>query len=107
MTALYIGNDMMVRFAGDGKLTDDNGNAVTGATVHATLYEHGTTTPVDGVDWPVVLADQGAGVYAGIIPDTVQVVERTRYDMVITAEKDEADAVWRETVKANYRVFRN
>lgn len=105
MTTLYIGNDMEVRFTGTGKLVDETGEAVTGATVRAYLYQHGTDTTVGGVEWPVVLLDQGAGEYAGTIPDTVEVVAGGRYDMVITAEADEADATWREEVKANYRVF--
>lgn len=105
MTALYIGNDMMISFSGDGKLVDENNLPVTDATVKAYLYERGTTTPVDGVAWPVTLDNDGGGEYSCALPDTAMIVKDHRYDLKITAEVGEVNATWEDTVRATTRSF--
>ena len=105
MTTLYIGNDMEIRFTGTGKLVDETGEAVTGATVRSYIYQNGTDTQVGGVEWPVVMLEQSAGEYYGTIPDTAEIVEGVVYDMVITVDAGDANAEWRQPAIAKYRVF--
>ena len=68
--SLYVGADMVLSVEG---LADQDGNAVTGATVNATVLESDASTEVTGVTWPVTLGDDGGGDYSGVIDDAVEI----------------------------------
>lgn len=104
-TPIYIGNDMSLSFSGDGKLTDDNGDALPGAIIQATLYEGGTQTQVSGQSWPLTLTDDGDGEYSGVLENTVDLIHGKKYELKIEAVASGAEGSWREIVEAKYRGF--
>ncbi len=107
MATLYVGNDMRLALQGRGRLKDEQGNPVTGATVEATLYYSGGDTEVEGVEWPVTLEETGEeGEYSGIIPASADVSVNTPYTLILTATSPGGtQAMWRETVDVQYRDF--
>mgnify|MGYP000754129350 CR=1 FL=1 len=108
MATLYVGNDMRLVLQGRGRLKDERGSPVTGATVEATLYEAGGVTEVEGVDWPITLTESGEdGEYSGIIPTPdADVSVNKSYVLTITATAPGgARAAWRESVDVQYRDF--
>lgn len=94
MNILYIGNDMLLQLSGDGKLTDEDGTAVTGATVEATVYKADGETEVSGITWPLTLTEGDDGEYSATIQDDIEVTEGQNYVIKITATKGNADAKW-------------
>lgn len=104
---LFVGNDMIVSFTGAGKLVDENGNAVTGATVKMILYKYGTTTEVCGETWPVVLTDDNYGEYSATLKGTVEIIEGANYGLKITAAGGGAQAEWVQKMVARVRTFRD
>ncbi len=104
---LYVGNDMLVSFSGAGKLLDEKGAAVTGATVGMTLYEAGTTTVVKGETWPVTLVDDGEGEYSATLQDKVEITVGSKYDLKITVDGCGAQATWQQRMAAKVRKFDN
>lgn len=102
---LYINNDMVVSFSGDGKLTDEKNVPVIGATVTVTLYEKGTANQVSGVTWPVAFTDDGDGEYTAVLDDSANINSGTKYDMEIKADLNGAKGEWKETVTAAIRPF--
>ena len=67
--ALYINTDMLLEV---NDLKDQDGNAVTGATVEATVYERDGETEVEGMTFPVSLSDDGSGNYSVTLEDTLE-----------------------------------
>ena len=105
MAKIYVDNDMTISLSGTGKLTY-KGEPVVGASVKAFLYDINGSA-VEGASWPIILSDLGKGEYSGILPDTVSIVAGSEYDLEISAEKDGANAKWKQRVKAEYRSFKN
>ncbi len=67
---LWIDTDNLLSLT---DLRDQDGNAVEGASVNATLYEPDRSTEVGGQTWPLALSDDGGGNYSGVIEDTVNI----------------------------------
>ena len=101
-TVVYTATDHRVRIP---DLTDQDGTSVTGATVEMTLYESDGTTEVSGVTWPVTLSDDGGGEYSGVLPDTVNTQENTRYELRLVATSGSAKRTWREPVVVRHGGF--
>ncbi len=107
MATLYVGNDMRLALEGTGKLKDELGNPVPGATVKATIYKQGMDTGVDGVTWPLTLSEGDKdGEYYGIIPGDadIQVGEWYRIELDVESPGG-TKALWYQDVKAEYRRF--
>lgn len=97
--ALYAGNnDIYVTFL---DLTDTNGDAVTGATVEATIYQYNSTTVIAG---PVTLNDDGSGAYSGTIQSPSLLI-RHKYKVVFTVTKGGASSEWMKVEEAQQRSF--
>ena len=105
MTILYVDNDMRVSFSGTGKLTNEKGEPVTGATIEMTLIDIGTGEGVAGETWPVTFTEDGVGEYSAVLRDTVRIVNGEKYEIRIDAQGSGASASWREIVKAKNRRF--
>lgn len=108
MATLLINNDMQVKFADRGRLEDESGNAITGATVEITLYEADGTTEVTGVTWPITMAESGDdGEYFGVLPADAEVSVGNTYIMVISVETaGGTKGEWRDkNVRTEYRDF--
>lgn len=74
--ALYINSDNLIEMK---DLQDQDGNALTGATVNATVYESDATTEVSGQSWPITLTDDGGGDYSGVLEDTMELTLYSGY----------------------------
>ena len=105
MATLYVGNDMRLALQGRGRLEDENGNPVTGATVEATLYSLDQSTEVGGVTWPVALTEGSEdGEYFGILPAEAEVEAGKDYFLNIdVVAPGDAKAKWMQKVRAAYR----
>jgi hypothetical protein len=73
---LFVGTDLLLQVSG---LKDQDDNAVTGATVEATVLESDASTEVSGVTWPVTLSDDGGGDYSAVLEDTMELTEGRTY----------------------------
>lgn len=78
---LYLGNDTWVRIP---ILTDNAGDPVEDAVVHATLFD-ADGDPVGGQVWPLVLPHVAGGLYEVILDKAVEVVNNGQYEMKYTA----------------------
>ncbi|HKJ74726.1 MAG TPA: hypothetical protein VKA19_11470 [Alphaproteobacteria bacterium] len=99
---LWVGNDLILSVS---SLTDQDQQAVTGATLRATVYESDETTEVSGVTWPLALSDDGAGDYSATIPDTADLVVGNDYFVVVTASKGTIQQRWTAHEVAQRRPF--
>lgn len=75
-------------------LVDQDGAAVTGATVKATLYKSDGTTKLSGITQPVSLADQGEGKYVGVVDDGLKVSEGDVVSIKYVATKNGRKRTW-------------
>ena len=111
MAELLVGNDMRLVLQGRGRLKDENGDPVSGATVKATLYEPDYTsdgeTEVSGVTWPVILSEgDEEGEYSGVIPADADIQAGKRYYLEIKATTPgNAKGKWRGNVLAENRTM--
>jgi len=64
MRIYYRGNTQVIEMP---ELTDDKGVSVVGASVEVTITM-GDGSPIPGLSSPIVMNDEGAGKYIGIIP---------------------------------------
>jgi len=105
MATLYVGNDMRLALESSGKLKDENGDAVPGATVEATLYEYGSDTSVGGVSWPITLEEgENDGEYFGIIPAGAEIESGRSYDLELNVESPGGTkGLWVTMVEAKHR----
>lgn len=99
---LYINTDMVLRVGG---LRDTNGEVVTGATIEATVLESDETTEVTGVNWPVVLNDDGSGNYSATLQDGMDITEGSDYWVRVDIEANGADDQRWKKIKAQKRGF--
>lgn len=109
MATIYIDNDMYISLERGGRLKDENGNYITGATVEVTLYEADGSTEVGGISWPIVL-DEGSedGEYFGVIPSEAEIEAGERYFLDIKATTTEgSNARWVKMVEPRYRTIRD
>lgn len=91
MDRIYLDNDHVVHLAG---LTDDDGVAVTSATVEARVLDR-NFQPVGGVSWPVTMSHVGNGDYEGVIDSSIVLTDRSLYYLEVTASYAGLDATWR------------
>lgn len=91
MDRIYLGNDHVVHLSG---LKDDDGAAVTGATVEARVLDR-DKQPVSGITWPVPLTHIGGGDYKGVIDASIVLEDRALYYVEVTASYNGLDALWR------------
>ena len=75
MDTIYLDTDHTLSVT----LTDQDGAAVTVATVTATLYELDRVTEVAGQSWPTTLAHTSGGIYTGALSDALAVKANRRY----------------------------
>lgn len=66
--AIYINSDNLLTQT----VKDQDGTAVTGATVEATVLESDATTEVGGMTFPVAFSDDGGGSYSATLEDTLE-----------------------------------
>lgn len=95
---LYIGNDHLLSVT----LTGDDGAPITSGTVEATITDL-SGDQVAGITWPVALAHTAAGVWEATLQSTLQIVDKRRYRVDITAVQGTINGAWRKTVTAAYR----
>lgn len=103
---IYIGNTMVlevsgVQFDGETEYLND-------ATVESTIKDS-NGHEVDGESWPVTLdyvADSD-GNYRGVLSSAMALLERKSYDVELTITKDLNVGFWKQTVKAEYRTFKD
>lgn len=88
MERLFIGNDHLVTLSG---LKDQDGAAITSATVQATLYERDRSTEVAGVTWPLALTHVADGAYEAQLPESVGVLLNRTYALKVAASVGEAN----------------
>lgn len=103
--SLYVGNDHRVTLTGEGRLTDHNGDPITGASVTMTLYNLDDETEVAGASWPVSFTELGDGEYDGQLPAEIKVDVGEPYKLVIKASTANSEAQWTEIVTAQWRSF--
>jgi len=101
MTDLFIGNTIEVRLS---DLQDQDGDAITGATVEVTIKNQ-DGTEVSGETWPVTLSDLGNGNYSGSLSSNIDLTVGTVYEIVLVATKSSLQAKWRKLRPAKYRTF--
>jgi hypothetical protein len=101
MADLLVGNTMEVTVSG---LKDQDGNAVTGATVEVTVLDL-QGTEVSGQSWPVTLSDDGGGDYSGELDSGISLTVGTTYEVRIEVSGVGAEAEWREYRQAKRRTF--
>lgn len=75
-------------------LVDQDGSAVTGATVEATLYESDGETELTGITQPVSLADEGSGKYVGVVDEGLDVSVGDLVKIKYVATKNDNQRVW-------------
>lgn len=75
-------------------LVDQDGSAVTGATVEATLYESDGETELTGITQPVSLADEGSGKYVGVVDEGLNAAEDDLVKIKFVATKNGVQRVW-------------
>jgi len=98
---LLVGNDSTIKLNG---LKDQEGNAVTNATVEITIQDFSGSN-VSGVTQPISLSHTSDGDYEADLDKSIDVKAGQYYYMEITATSGNADAKWSETVKAENREF--
>lgn len=96
---LYIGNSMDVRLLN----LKARGATVSDATVTVTVKNSAGATVV-GADGLAMPADSVAGNYLGVLPETLDLAENGRYQVIVTATKDGLGVgQWKCTRTAKYR----
>ena len=65
--SLYVGTDNLLT----NTVTDQDDNAVTGATVEATVLESDASTEVAGMTFPASFSDDGSGNYSVTLESTL------------------------------------
>lgn len=98
-TAIYIGNDHVVKLEG---LEDQDGNAVTSATVKARILDL-NYDDVSGLSWPLTLSHDGGGTYSAVLDKAVSLTRNSRHYLQITAAQGGTEATWRLPLKAQER----
>lgn len=88
--ALRLSSDNLLSL----NLTDQDGNAITGATVTAYLQNGDGTTA-----YTISLTDEGAGLYDGVLPYTEALTDCTAYRVKIVATKDSNQWSYFDTVR--------
>lgn len=83
---LYEGNNSLQAEITGLQLKADQ-SFVNDATVNVTIYEEDGTTQVTGVSWPISMDYVAAsdGIYRGIISHTSNIVNRSKYKVVVSA----------------------
>jgi hypothetical protein len=99
---LYVGTDLLLQVSG---LKDQDDNAVTGATVEATVFESDASTEVSGVTWPVTLSDDGGGDYSAVLEDTMALDNGRLYWIKVEITGSGADDTRWESFVAERRGF--
>lgn len=88
----YVDSTMILELR---NLTDGiTGEAVTDATVTATLIDTSTKTFVSGSTWPVALAHVAEGTYRGVAPFAVAVADKGKYTCRIIANATGVQRRW-------------
>jgi len=99
-TAIYINNDHTIKVEG---LQDQDGNAVTTATVEATILDL-NRKEVGGITWPLTLSHDGNGTYSATLDKAVSLQRNVRhYLRVVASTSGGADAEWTEPLVAKER----
>lgn len=91
MPDIYLDNDYVVKLDG---LKDDDGTAVTAATVEARVLDR-DKEEVAGIAWPVTLSHTSNGNYEGTIDKALQLEDKALYYVEVTASHSGRDATWR------------
>ena len=99
---LYVGNTMEIYLRGNNALKDQDGNAITGATVEVTIEDR-TGSEISGMTWPLVLTDDGSGEYSGELDYDLALEADTKYRVLVTASKGSTQAHWESLVTAQNR----
>ena len=98
---LLIGTDQTIILS---SLANENGEAVTNATVEATLTTIGGEE-VQGQNWPVSLSHEGNGKYQTVLEDTLDLTPGRHYVITVVAELGQTKRTWRQTFKARWSNF--
>ncbi|MEF8794761.1 MAG: hypothetical protein V5A50_13955 [Thiohalorhabdus sp.] len=101
MADLFVGNTMEVPV---NNLRDQDGNAVTGATVEVTVLDR-EGTEVSGATWPITASDDGSGNYSATLPPDLDLTVGTTYEVRIEVSGVGPEAKWREYRQAKRRTF--
>lgn len=95
-TPLAINTDHVVTLQA---LTDQAGNAVTAATVEATLYQQDASTKVSGVTWPVSLSSTGSGNYSGNLSRSLSIsLSQLLWLNVVAANGGVQGSFWQQCI---------
>ena len=73
--ALFINSDTLLTQT----VRDQDDNAVTGATVEATVLESDAITEVSGMTFPVTFSDDSGGDYSALLEDTLELTPGQQY----------------------------
>lgn len=82
-------------------LVDEDGSAVTNATVTASLTDT-SGDELNGQSSPITLTHDSGGNYYGTLSEDLDVKAGKRYRVEITATSGNLQSVWRESVNCRY-----
>lgn len=84
---IYLGSDNKITVT----VTDEDGDAVPGATVTLTLVDL-EGDEISGATWPVTVSAVSSGVYSVVLPSTLSVTANQRLKCKVWADSGSWDA---------------
>ena len=82
-------------------LTDANGDAVTNATVEATIYDR-NNQQIGGTSWPISLTHSSGGNYYATLDYDLDIRIGKRYQVEVVATTGSLKKTWREDIDCEY-----
>ncbi len=96
----YLGNDHIVRLS---NLSDQDGNAITGATVELVALVDASGADVGNVSLPITMPHVGAGTYEASLPNEASIDRGSKYLATVRAVSGDTQGEWEEVLIGRVR----